>query len=48
MNRIEAIVLSIGFACLVIAVATIDWRLALAVLGVGLMVSVFDLPRVRQ
>lgn len=48
MKRPEAAVFAGGFALLVVAVATVSWQFALGLLGIGLMVSVFDLPRVRR
>lgn len=47
MNRLEVSVLGIGFTLLCVAVAAVDWRIGLAVFGLGLMASVIDQPRVR-
>jgi len=48
VSRAAALVLIVGFACLIVALAAVDWRLGLALLGVGLMTSVIDQPRVRR
>jgi hypothetical protein len=47
MNRTEVIVLLIGLAAMVAAVAAVDWRLGLFVLGATLVAAAVDV-RLRR
>lgn len=45
VTLVEASIRLVGFAILVIAVGSFDWRLGAALAGVGLILATIDLPR---
>lgn len=48
LNHLELIALTVGFACICLALAAVEWRLGLAAFGLGLIVSAIDRPRTRR
>lgn len=45
MTRVEAALIVIGMLAIVVALASVDWRLGLLALGVGLIGATVDVRR---